>query len=229
MKLFCLPYAGGSSAMYYKWNKYLDKNIKLYAVELRGRGSRINELLYNNIEEAVDDIFNYIKGEIEEEYAIFGHSMGSILAYELYYKILDEKLDKPKHIFFSGQKSPNIARDDEKLSELGDEEFIDKVISLGGTPKEIIKDVDILNLFIPILKSDFKLLEKYHYIQGRNKIGCDVSILNGKKDDIKFNEIIEWQNQVSKECKIYEFNDGHFFINNEIETITDIINYTLLK
>lgn len=228
MILFCLPYAGGSQVIYYKWKKHLSKSITLYPIELKGRGSRINENLYSNVFEAVEDILNEVKSKIQDDdYAIFGHSMGSILAYELYHEIKKRNLKEPNHMFFSGQKPPSIARDPEKISELCDNDFIKKVIDLGGTPNEILEDKDILKLFIPILKADFKILETYEYNYDNNKIDCNISIFNGKKDNIKIHELIEWTEFTNKNCKFYEFNGGHFFINDETQAIIDIINYTL--
>ncbi|WP_268906141.1 thioesterase II family protein [Clostridium hydrogenum] len=101
MILFCLPYAGGSEAIYYKWKDYLSPSIQLIPIELKGRGKRYNETFYETLDEAINDIFKWIKERImNDDYAIYGHSMGSILAYELYYKVISEKLRKPKHIFF---------------------------------------------------------------------------------------------------------------------------------
>ena len=84
MILFCLPYAGGSEVAYYKWKKYLHPSIELIPIELKGRGKRFNEIFYESLEEAVDDIFENIKDKIiNNDYAIYGHSMGSLLSYEL--------------------------------------------------------------------------------------------------------------------------------------------------
>jgi len=53
----------------------------------------------------VEDILTNIQDKIiADDYAIYGHSMGSLLAYELYYKIIDKNIRKPKHMFFSGNE-----------------------------------------------------------------------------------------------------------------------------
>ena len=72
MILFCIPYAGGSGSVYYRWRNFLDPSITLYPVELKGRGKRINNGFYENLKEAVDDIFNSIRDKINEnDYAIY--------------------------------------------------------------------------------------------------------------------------------------------------------------
>ena len=230
MILFCLPYAGGSQAIYYKWRKYLKPSIKLVPIELKGRGKRFGEEFYESLEEAVEDIFDNIKDQIlQDEYAIYGHSMGSVLAYELYYKIRDEKLNMPKHMFFSGYQAPSIPRKKRQIYTLPDEEFIKEVINLGGTSKEVSQNEELLQLFTPILRSDFKILENYIYKERRNKIQCDLSILNGKEDDISLEELLAWKKHGDKGFKIYNFEGDHFFINSNVENITKVINATLVK
>lgn len=230
MILFCLPYAGGSEVIYYKWKMYLNSSIHLEPIELRGRGKRFNEDFYENFEEAVEDIFENIKDKIlDDEYAIYGHSMGSLLAYELYYKICNENVKMPKHIFFSGYKPPSILRKEQQIYLLPDEEFIKEVIELGGTPQEVADNEELLQLFTPILRNDFKMLDNYIYKEKKNKIQCDISILNGKEDDITLEELLAWQKHGDKGFKVYNFEGNHFFINSNIEKITKIINTTLVK
>lgn len=230
MILFCLPYAGGSEMMYYKWRNYLEPSIKLCPIELKGRGKRYNQPFYENIDEAVEDIYNLIKDKIgSNDYAIYGHSMGSLLAYELYYKIEKMGKRKPIHIFFSGYGAPNVIKEREITYTLPDHDFMKKIVELGGTPEEIIENKELFELFLPIIKNDFKILETYNYKQRENKIACNISILNGNKDFLKLEEIIQWQRHTCKETKIYTLNGDHFFINDNIENISGIIKYTLLE
>lgn len=230
MILFCLPYAGGSETIYYKWKRYIDPLIKLETIELKGRGRRYNEGFYETLDEAVEDILKNIKDKImDDEYAIYGHSMGSLLAYELYYKIYNENVKMPKHIFFSGYKPPGISRMEKQIYLLPDEKFIKEVVELGGTPQEVIDNEEFLKLFTPILRNDFKMLEKYIYKEKKEKIQCDISILNGKEDDITLEELLAWKNHGDKGFKVYNFEGDHFFINTNVENITKIINTTLVK
>lgn len=230
MKVFCLPYAGGSESVYYKWKRYMHPLIQLEAIELKGRGKRFNEEFYQTLEEAVEDIFKSIKDKIlYDDYAIYGHSMGSLLAYELYYKISSENMRNPKHIFFSGHKAPSIIRKEKKIYMLPDEEFIKEVINLGGTQEELVKNEELMKLVTPILRNDFKILENYIYKEKKDKIQCDISILNGRQDDITIEQILRWKDHGAKDVKVYNFEGDHFFINNNIENITNIINAVLIR
>ena len=71
------------------------------------------------------------------------------------------------------------------------------------------------------------MLESYKYVKRENKIKCDVSILNGKQDSISLKEILAWKNHVCGGLYIYNFDGNHFYLNSNVENITDIINDTL--
>ncbi|MPN16066.1 Linear gramicidin dehydrogenase LgrE [bioreactor metagenome] len=155
--------------------------------------------------------------------------MGSLLAYELYYKIYNENAKMPKHMFFSGYKAPGIIRERENTYTLPDYDFMKKVVELGGTPDELMNNQELLQIFLPIIRSDFKILETYNYKEREEKIQCDVSILNGRQDSINLKEILAWENHVCGDFKVHNFEGNHFFINTNVENITKIISNTLVK
>ena len=228
MILFCLPYAGGSKLIYTNWQKHLNPSIKFEPIELKGRGKRGDENFYESFNEAIDDLFLRIKEKItHNKYAIFGHSLGGLLTYELYYKICDEHLPQPKHLFFSGNVAPSV-RELKELHKLPDNQFMKEIIDLGGTPEEVLKNEELRSLVLPILRSDIKLNENYVYKERKEKIACDVTVLNGKEEDISLEKLLEWKNHCVS-FKIHMVEGNHFFINSDIENIMQIINFELNK
>jgi len=230
MILFCLPYAGGSESIYYNWQKHLDPSIKVEALALKGRGKRYSEDFYETFDEAVDDLFLNIKDKIAHgEYAIFGHSLGSLLAYELYYKICSENLMKPKHLFFSGNTAPSVKGGEKELHCLPDDEFMQEIINLGGTPEELLESKELLQLVLPILRSDIKVNEGYVYQERKTKIACDMTVFSGKDDEIKLEELLAWKSHGDQGFKMHMMEGDHFFINNNVENITKMITFELNK
>lgn len=224
VKLFCIPYAGGSSSIYLSWKKYFKEEIEIYPVELAGRGKRFDEKPYTNMEDILNDIYNSIKDDINDgEYMIFGHSMGALLAYELIHMINENGDNKPKHAFFSGKGAQHIPVLKESIYKLSDHEFMKKVYSLGGTSKELLDTKELLEIFIGVLKADYEAIDKYEYHDRRYKFEFPISILNGIEDKLTKDCISEWSIHTEKECNIYNFPGGHFFINNNIKEISEII------
>ena len=84
INLFTFPHAGGSSVIFFKWKKILDKHIHLFQFEYSGHGSRIKEPLFTSVESIVKEACTlYNNNFFEKPFALFGHSMGAIVAMEL--------------------------------------------------------------------------------------------------------------------------------------------------
>jgi surfactin synthase thioesterase subunit len=230
MKLFCFPYAGGSSAIFNRWKNYVGNEIEIIAVELAGRGKRIHEPLYSDFNAAIDDVFSLIIDEIKgnETYAFFGHSMGAKIAYELTQKILEIGLPRPEHIFFSGRGAPYVLGEDEKeYHKLPDAEFKEEVFSLGGTPKEFFEHPELLEVFLPLLRNDFKLASREFNNKEINLLPCDITVFLGKDEDLTAEQINSWKDYTSENCSIHYYNGGHFFINEKVEDVVAKIKNTI--
>ncbi len=226
--LFCLPYAGGNSYVYNNWNKSLDKSINFIPVELSGRGNRLQKNLYNSLEEAADDVYNFIKDHIyNSSYAFFGHSMGAKITFEVLHRIKQNQLPLPKHSFFSGSSAPNI-REDKIYHTLPDDLFLDRIKDLGGTPQDFFEHEDLVEFYLPILKSDYRISENYVCKEDIAQLDIDFTILTGSEDIFTDDEIFDWKKFTSKECKYKNYEGDHFFIQNHYKDICSLISKTLL-
>lgn len=229
IRLFCIPYVGASASVFWKWSKTLDKSIELVPIELAGRGKRFNEPFYEDLQGAVDNIFNIIENEINDlPYAIYGHSMGSLLAFELYYKIIEKRRKAPVHIFFSGRYPPHINKNSIIYHKLSDKELVDKILEIGGTSKEVFLNKELANIYISLIRSDYRILEMYKYNAKPYKLNCDISVFYGNKDKICADSFLnEWIKYTEKQCDFYEFDGDHFFINDKSEEVVSEINKIL--
>lgn len=231
IKLFCLPYAGGSATVYSRWDKLLDTSIKLCPFELAGRASRYKESYYSCIKEAVADIVREIADECHDsEYALWGHSMGSILAYESICLLQEKYLKPPVHVFFSGRYPPGIKREERKPHILSEGELEKETLKYGGTPDKLIRAKGLLKLAQQTLRADCKLLDTYEPCVLKKKFDFDVSVLAGK-DDILAEpaDMKKWKSYCGKQCYFYYFEGGHYYLHTHAEEITRIINNTLLN
>lgn len=220
IKLYCIPYAGASSVIFNKWNRMMNSSVEVIPMELAGRGGRTGEPFYNNISDAVDDLYKQISQDDHTSFAIFGHSMGAIIAFELT-KRLCEKQQGPKVLICSGRKAPQF-HSKEIIHNLEEKEFIKRIIELGATPAELFESQELTEIFLPILQSDFKIIEEYRYSNTRTHMNCDLVVMSGQLDDISQEELFGWQQHSSKPCLFQFFEGGHFFIHdNEAE----VINY----
>lgn len=228
--LFCFPYAGGSATIYIKWRTYLSSHIDLVPVEFAGRGRRINEPFYESMSDALDDLYDKVKPYLMEyKFAFFGHSMGGVFVYELCKKIKENEGKDPIHVFVSGRYPPHINKSEQMLHLLPDDKFKDAIIKIGGTPSSVFENPELSEIFIPILKADYRLIERYEYAESNFRFNCGLTVFNGRSDKIATSdEILEWQKYTTANLNIYDFEGAHFFIYNNTNRITEIINRILV-
>lgn len=229
MKLFCLPFAGGTKRAYASWNKFDSPSFEIEAIEIKGRGERFGQAFYHDFAEAIEDIYSIIKDKISNEpYALFGHSMGTLLAFELYYKLITEGNQSPQHIFFSGRQSPIVKDNMFVSSSMPDDEFAAKIMALGGIQEELSQSKELMAYYLPILKNDIRIMESYAFKERSEKIKCKISVLNGIDDKIDGEQKTTWADLCEQHSRSYYFTGGHFFINDHIEKIVNIIKSELL-
>ncbi|MEW9698049.1 thioesterase II family protein [Paenibacillus sp. SI8] len=223
--MFCIPYAGGSSEIYSRWKSYLPEHIEIHPIELSGRGAKIRFPLIDNMSDCVENLFSYMKDYLDKPYAIFGHSMGSLIAFELCRYIQNSGYPSPVHIFFSGRKAPSNDKVSKPISSLPEQEFIEEVCKYSGKTRRALENPVLASLFIPVLRADFKLCETYRFKKENSNLYCPISILYGEEDDSTDSEALKpWQHFSDSGCEYVPFPGGHFFINDYTD---EVVNYVL--
>jgi surfactin synthase thioesterase subunit len=228
IKIFCLHHAGGSSFSYCMLNRFFPKWVQTVLIDLPGRGKRIREPCFTNIYDMVELIVEDIFFHAEDiPYAIFGHSMGALLAYLATKKLTESACESlPLHLFLSGYYGPSVEiKNDWYL--LPDQEFIKKVSKLGGMQQEIAAEKELMDFFIPIMKADFQSLNSYKYTKAK-PFDIPETIFVGNQDPFGMNQSISWQETTTQKIFVKEFNGGHFFVFDILYQLAEIISQTLI-
>ena len=230
IRLFTLAYAGGNAYIYNSWKKSLQPQIELIPIELPGHGARIAEPLVSDTQSIVNDIWQHIQPYFQDQcpFAFFGHSMGSILAFEMIHKVYTETGRYPVTSLFSGRVAPHIPSKKE-WSKLPDQAFIEKVITLGGIPDVILEHKELLDMIIPVLRADFKLVEQYRYNRQYKVFPFLITVLTGKEDQMTTKDIQAWNEYSSLPITFKSYEGGHFFINTCAEQVLTDIRTILLQ
>lgn len=229
IRLFCFPYAGGGCSTYLPWGKELHNEVELVVVQPPGRGARIMDPLFDDMEKLVAELYLAIQSKLDIPYVFFGHSLGSRVAFELLTLIADNKQPLPLHFFASGSRAPHIPFTGEKSYSLPEESFKEKLKNLNGTPPEILENDELMALFIPILRADFRIAETYHHTQHK-QFTIPLSILGGDKDSgVTEEHLNRWKNLFIEESKIYKIIGDHFFIDSNSKSVLPILNRVLAQ
>lgn len=230
INLICLPFAGGNKYSYRPLFTESSAIFNAVTLEYPGRGTRIFEELTSDIDKLVDDLFNQLKPVLSKgNYAIYGHSLGGLLAYLLAVKIRESKAELPKHIFITGASGPSApSRLAKKFHLYPHKEFIDEVIILGGMPDEILQDPGMLEFLEPILRNDFKVSETYVY-QAAAPINIPFTVITGIDEDLTAEEVLLWQNESIPAVDFIQLEGDHFFIMQHKGFIINAITEKLIK
>ena len=227
-RLFCFPYAGGSSAIYRPWVKRIHPDIEVVPAVLPGREFRLRDTAFTHIEPLVEELTREISPHLDRPFALFGHSMGALISFELARRLRSERGIEPVHLFVSGRRAPQLPERDPEIHNLPDAEFVTEVERLKGTPKEVLEHAELMEILIPMLRADFSICRQYDYVPGA-PLTCPLTVFGGTKDDSADQEKLEgWCAQTTGRCRIRMLEGDHFFINQQHAAILPIIAETLL-
>lgn len=210
MKLFTFPYAGGTSAKFIHWKSYLPPEIQLEPIEYPGHGKLIGQPTVSDFNQLLDVLMEEINSKLEHPFVFFGHSLGSLVCFEITRRLQNLGRQLPKLLIVSGAMPPHLPRRFEKISRLSDEEFMAAVQKRHGTiPQEILNNRAALQFFIPPLKADYYVGDNYHYVEGA-AVNCPLVAVAGDHDYVPDGQLKEWKVHAAAMFKSIIIPGDHF-------------------
>lgn len=223
LRLFCLPHAGGSAVLYRNWAKLISPSVEVVSIQLPGRGTRLQEPPFTSMEPLVAAIAEEIADLLDKPFAFFGHSMGATIGFELAHSLRNTQGKEPSHLFVAGRKAPQAFDRDPPTYDLPEPEFVEKLRRLEGTPPEVVENEELLQLVLPLLRADFKLIQTYEYVL-RTRLTCPVTALGGVADKgVDPESLRQWQKESSGTFSIHMFSGNHFFVRDAERAIVQTV------
>jgi medium-chain acyl-[acyl-carrier-protein] hydrolase len=223
LRLFCLPYAGGGTSPYHGWETELPSWVEACSLRLPGRESRIREEPLRHYRPLADEIAGAIKRRLDLPYAMFGHSMGAFLAFEVARRIRDNAGPEPVHLFVSARGAPQLPDKDPPIHELPDDEFIDELRRHQGTPPAVLESPELMQLVMPALRADFAVCDSYEFRPGP-PLRCPISAFGGLGDpEVSRTQLQAWKEQTTGPFVVRTFPGGHFFLQSETSQLLRIL------
>jgi medium-chain acyl-[acyl-carrier-protein] hydrolase len=221
LRLLCVPHAGGGSAAYRLWAKELPAHIDVVIAQLPGRESRISQPALSSVDDIVAEILPALRAEQPAlPLAIFGHSMGALVAFELAHA-LEQAGDAPMHLFVSGSRAPGL-RDEglPVLHTMSDDDLLAEIERrYGGIPAVVREEPELMALLLPALRADITALERYVRRQ-HTPLACPITAFAGTRDSrARPIEIEAWRRETTASFSSRAFDGDHFFVNPHREAI----------
>lgn len=223
MKIFLCPFAGGTKASYNIFLKYWN-NIESMTCNYKGRdGKNQCKDFKTMVKDCLDQCYKFIE---DEEYVIFGHSMGAYVAYEVAYQMQYIYDNPPVKVFISGEPSPKPEFCIEEFNT--DEALMEYLHFMGGTDNRLLSDAGFLETLLARLRSDFHLMNSYDSRKKVMKIETDMIWMYGIKDKSFESKTVEqWSNKITGTFKKELFKGGHFYFYDDPKRTADFIEKNL--
>jgi medium-chain acyl-[acyl-carrier-protein] hydrolase len=212
LRLYCFPFAGGSSVAFRDWGQALPKDVEVWGVQLPGRESRFKEEPYTRIADLVSDVAGAVSRRTDVPFVFFGHSMGALVAFLLARELRRRRQAGPELLMVSGRRAPQRPDSDPPIHALPEHEFLAKIREFNGTPEAVFQSAELLQLLIPVLRADFAVCETYEY-QDEEPLACPIVALNGVQDpEVSSEDAAAWADQTSGSFTLRMFPGDHFYL-----------------
>jgi medium-chain acyl-[acyl-carrier-protein] hydrolase len=226
-RLFCFPYAGAGSAIFREWPDHLSADLEMCLPCLPGREARVDEPPASAMIPLVANLAQDMLPLLSLPYALFGHSMGAFIAFDLAHE-LSELGHPPVHLFLSAQRGPKLPYSGQPIYTLPDDKFLAAILArYDNIPKPVLDDPGFRAVFLRIFRADFTLVEDYRYRAAR-RIACPITAFGGTEDRRIVREQLEaWSEETSGSFLLHLLPGGHFFLHGSREELLSVIRAEL--
>ncbi|MDB5033195.1 MAG: putative thioesterase [Chlorobi bacterium] len=226
MRLFCFPYAGGGASIYQTWQDMVPKEVLICPIQLPGRQTRLMELPYARLADlvaaiVVADLFD------SRPFALFGHSMGALIAFELARELRRCGKPMPAALYIAACCAPQHAGAIKQISDLPRDEFIDALARHTNMSPESFSNEELIELMLPTLRADFSLCETYHYDE-EEPLPIPIYVFGGIDDtDVTEEDLAGWRRQTCASFNLSMINGDHFLTETAREEFFLLMNVLL--
>ncbi len=229
MRLFCLPFAGGSASIYNAWGAGMPAGVELCAVQLPGRERRLMDTPIDTLAGLMDALLPVLAPLLDVPFAFFGYSMGARISLELTRRLQERNGPLPRGLMVAASGPPR-ENHRESITGMSDAEFIANLRKYGGTPEEIFQHRELLELLLPTLRADFSIA---FWENGGHAVKLDVPIsaMGAVGDEhVPVSTLESWREETrNPDFRVRHFSGGHFFIREQQEALVAAVREDLQR
>ncbi|HKY34939.1 MAG TPA: thioesterase domain-containing protein [Polyangiaceae bacterium] len=229
LRLFCLPYAGGSAAIYHRWHAAFPQNVDLCPIELPGRIARLKEPPFSDLPALIKALHEGVAALLDVPFAFFGYSMGALIAYEWARELMRRGERSPERLIVAARGAPHLppafVHDSASAS---DEQVIANIFGrYGQRLQAVLAEPDMRTIVLGIMRADLTLLDSYVY-QGDGQLSVPIAAIGGEHDPLVARDSLRaWNKVTSANFSEWMLAGDHFFIDTDRGRLIQIIQNCL--
>lgn len=213
--------------MYRSWIRAMPPGVELHPVQLPGREELFSETPFRSVGPLIAWLARRLDG-LGAPAAFFGHSMGSLIAFEMAHRLRAITGREPAHLFVSARRAPHLPSARPPLHDLPEAEFRAGLRQLGGTPDEVLAAPELLELMTPMLRADLELDHSYKPAPGRPALGCPVTAFGGEDDRLTVSDHLRaWSQVTTGRFRLRLFPGDHWFFRQAGESLVTALREEL--
>ncbi|WP_330277179.1 alpha/beta fold hydrolase [Lentzea sp. NBC_00516] len=227
--LVCLPYAGAGASFFQPWQAIAGDALHVVPLQLPGRERLIDLDPHRDVDLAVDDLHARLPEALGEErrIALFGHSLGAVLAYELAHRLAADPDVTLVRLFASGSPEPASGRA-QHATGLSDEDFLARVSEFAGYTHEALDDPEMREMILPTLRTDVEMHE--NYVPSTDlPLPAPITVIRGEDDElVSYEDAARWSKATSADFEHVEVPGGHMYLTEAAPALLRLITSTVL-
>jgi medium-chain acyl-[acyl-carrier-protein] hydrolase len=228
-RLLCFPHAGAGASVFRTWSRHVDPRIEVCPVQLPGREDRITERPFTRIQPLVQATADVLGPHLDLPFALFGHSFGAIVAFELARELRRRGAEPPAVLLVSGHRAPQLPLRRIFVADQPDEVVIARLRELNGTPQRLLDEPELLEQFLTVVRADFTVCDQYVY-QPERPMQCPIVAFGGTRDHLLVAGDLEaWRMQTRSGFTLEWFVGDHFFPQTHAPIVAARISGHLLR
>ncbi|WP_394824670.1 thioesterase II family protein [Pendulispora albinea] len=227
LRLFCFPYAGGSSVAFKGWRDALHR-VDVCAIELPGRGRLFGHAALRNLGAVIDYAAEAIERLCDIPFVLYGHSMGAVTALEVGFE-LARRGKRPRGLVATGSAPPHLPiRRERPLHALSRDELLEALRELETLPEALLRRPDVLDAFLPTIRADMESRETW--VSAVRDIKVPITAFGGKDDShVTADELCAWGRYTSARFSVMQLEGGHFFIKSNQDAFLPLLQDALIR
>jgi len=219
LRLFSLPFAGGGASVYRGWGAELSPSVEVCPVQLPGREDRYRETAFASLVGLSRALSREIAPYLDRPFAIFGHSMGALLGFELARSLRHAGAPAPLALLIAAYPAPHVSLSRAPIYQLPDREFIEEMRRLQGTPTAVLENRELMDFVLPILRADFEACDTY-LCAPEPPLDCPFFVFGGTEDhEVGEPELERWREQTTAAFRLQMYPGTHFFVHTQRDRV----------